>query len=554
MQHEKQAKKETKLKQEFNLLDEPWIRVLDQKMTVQELTPTELLADAHEIAGLAGETEAQDVAVLRFLEAVLYSAYMRIDMNGSPSPVNDTDEALERWSSIWEQGRFNILPIKTYIEQYRDRFWLFDDTHPFYQNPCDKMGTRNKASKLNGAISESNNKARLFSERSGLDKERLTYAEAARWLLFLNGFDDSAGKAFTKGRKMPSPGVGWLGKLGLVSITGHNLFETLMLNLTMLRDGMEEWEPLDKECAFWEIPEPRMDERTEIPVPGNLASLYTLQSRHIRLIRDGGYVTGYYLLGGDFFQTENAFAEQMTIWNKSEKKGKTSYYPKKHDKSVQAWKEFPEIALSKQEGHVPGVISWVRRLQDIGIIPDDYQIGIRFYCTYYDSKNCSITDSYSDNMSFWIGLLFETDAEWHTVISNEAVLCEKTAYTVKRLAENVHKAAGMRPSKNDRDPYSAEYAREQFYSEADSLFREWLGSLKAGTDKTEAVEQLRKNIISIAYRTGYSIVNGSGPAAFIGRDVTEKGKDGTKTRHYSTPEATNWFTRSIREIYGGDVN
>ena len=64
----------------------------------------------------------------------------------------------------------------------------------------------------------------------------------------------------------------------------------------------------------WELEQPRSAERTEIALPDNPAQLLTLQSRRLLLNREGETVTGFTLLGGDFFARENAFAEQMTVW------------------------------------------------------------------------------------------------------------------------------------------------------------------------------------------------------------------------------------------------
>ena len=63
----------------------------------------------------------------------------------------------------------------------------------------------------------------------------LGFAEAARWLLYINAFDDTSAKP--KGKGLPSPGVGWLGRLGLITGVGNNLFETLLLNLVLIKDG-----------------------------------------------------------------------------------------------------------------------------------------------------------------------------------------------------------------------------------------------------------------------------------------------------------------------------
>lgn len=132
---------------------------------------------------------------------------------------------------MWTLGHLPEKPIYDYLESYRERFWLFHPTRPFWQVPTAAIGTQYTAAKLNGELSESSNKVRLFPVRTGEDKSTVSYAEAARWLLYVNGFDDTSAKP--KGKGLPSTGAGWLGKLGLITAKGDNLFETLMLNFVI---------------------------------------------------------------------------------------------------------------------------------------------------------------------------------------------------------------------------------------------------------------------------------------------------------------------------------
>ena len=53
----------------------------------------------------------------------------------------------------------------------------------------------------------------------------------------------------------------------------------------------------------------------EIPLPGNQAALLTLQCRRILLLRKDQRVVGYMEAAGDYFPKENAFSEQMTLWD-----------------------------------------------------------------------------------------------------------------------------------------------------------------------------------------------------------------------------------------------
>lgn len=60
---------------EFNLLDEPWIRVLKKDCSEQEVSITEALIHAHEYLDLSGDMPEQDMAVLRLLLAVLHTVF-----------------------------------------------------------------------------------------------------------------------------------------------------------------------------------------------------------------------------------------------------------------------------------------------------------------------------------------------------------------------------------------------------------------------------------------------------------------------------------------------
>ena len=58
---------------EFNLIDEPWICVRDNGCEVKEISIRQVFEHAQDYTELAGETKTQDMAVLRFLLAVIYT-------------------------------------------------------------------------------------------------------------------------------------------------------------------------------------------------------------------------------------------------------------------------------------------------------------------------------------------------------------------------------------------------------------------------------------------------------------------------------------------------
>ena len=538
---------------EFNLLDEPWVRVLCPDCTVREVSLTDALLHAHEYKSLAGELPTQDVAVLRLLLAVLHTVFSRVDVQGENAPISagtEPDLALDRWESLWRLQHFPVQPITTYLEKWHERFWLFHPERPFWQVPQAKIGTAYSAAKLNGEISESGNKLRMFTAYSGTGKSALTYAQAARWLLYVNGYDDTSAKP--KGKGLPSTGAGWLGKLGLILAQGDTLFETLMLNLVLLKDGEQPWQP---PLPCWELEHARSTERTEIPQPDNPAALLTLQSRRLLLNREGESVTGYTLLGGDFFERENAFCEQMTVWRAAQasKNAPVVYLPKRHDPAKQFWREFSSVFLQESGGRCPGVVWWIEELIHPKNAILDRKTLIRFQITGvgYGDKDFFVTDTFSDSLTFHAALLDELGRRWRQKITVEIDRCGKLAQAVGNLAKNLDIAASDPDHAGKKN--SAKAAQEQFYFRLDQPFRRWLCDIDPAWDSETAekhIFQWRADAKRIAQTLGRQLVDRSGSAAFIGRMVKSSGsKASDKGKYYSAPRVYNWFLADVKKVY-----
>jgi CRISPR system Cascade subunit CasA len=522
----------------YNLIDEPWIKVLTADDDIHEISLLELFRNAHQIKSLAGEIPAQDFAILRLLLAIIHSIFARYDIHGNLANISSPSEAINRWVELFDAREFPAHLIEKYLRHFEDRYYLIHPRFPFYQVAGMGDSTEYTAAKLNGELSESSNKLRLFPQRSGNGKQSMGYAEAARWLLYINGFDDTASKPRKKG--LPSPGAGWLGKLGLIAAVGENLFETLLFNSVFLKDGDDKlW---GKEKPLWEVEEPITTERREIAAPDNLSELYTLQSRRLLLMWDNDRVIGYKLLGGDFFQKENALVEQMTLWRNAAKK-KTDppeFTPRRHDPSRQIWRDFSLLVKSDVSHRKPGVVGWLSRLRAENYIRR-VQFRFQIASVKYGDKDFMIEDVFGDSLIFNSELLTELGESWITRIIDEIKYTDSLVYHAGKLASDLERASG---NSGESDKRSS--TREQAYHLIDEPFRLWLESINPLEDihrMDEICDRWFTEAKGIIRDLGNTVVGQAGPAAFVGRYSMDKATN--KMKLFTSPEAYNQFLYRI---------
>lgn len=488
---------------EFNLLDEPWIIVKTKTNETKTWSILELFEHAHEAQELAGELPTQDIAIMRLLLAIMHGAFVTDE-------IETADDAIDLWTSMWEEKQFRFDEIKAYLETYHDRFWLFHPTQPFYQSAHIKqnMDSYKEAkgkkvspeikwktvARLVGDLFQSDNKARLFPMRTGKEQEYLTYAEAARWLLHLNGFDDNSAKT-------PVPkGPGYLAQLGLLYAKGRNLFETLMLNFVLVDDRDEVFADGDEDSkAYWEKPIYETIEQ-EISQPRAQKDLLTMQSRRIFLRREQGVVTGYLLTMGDYFAKDASLLnETMTVWSEDKIRG---FLPKEHQLKCQIWRDFSSLlgmnvdTKSKQ----PGVIHWLQLLDDE--IEEIKPLHICITGTKYkwQSPAWQFVDYIQDSLAINASLLDKMNEVWIQEIVKLLVRTENAVRSFGNFATNLAEVSGDSLQENSlkKKQEIRKAAEEEGYYHLDQVFRRWLRCI--APDKDE-LEKRTAEWLSIAKKT-----------------------------------------------------
>ena len=109
-------------KMKFNLVEDPWIKVLDKKTTeIKKLTLIEVFTNTSRYSRLSGEMSSQDLAVMRFLLAILTTVYLRFDMDGNAYPWLDKKENFFDIDKFAGEG--NIGHMFQQVEIYKNKLF-----------------------------------------------------------------------------------------------------------------------------------------------------------------------------------------------------------------------------------------------------------------------------------------------------------------------------------------------------------------------------------------------------------------------------------------------
>lgn len=218
---------------EFNLICEPWIPCIELEGERVELGIKCTLLRAHKLREIVDDSPLVTVAVHRMLLALLYRAF-----NG-PTGMAD-------WKKLWEAGQFATDgPVPAYLDKWRDRFFLFHDTHPFMQvaklnlNECKPNGDvkSDRSSPMMRLAKEAPDASGriLFDHRSGTERPEYKPWHIAKMILSAQSY---AGTGVASGGRVdnnqisPTPCSFAPCVDGLILwLQGDNLFQTLMLNL-----------------------------------------------------------------------------------------------------------------------------------------------------------------------------------------------------------------------------------------------------------------------------------------------------------------------------------
>jgi CRISPR system Cascade subunit CasA len=529
----------------FNLIDEPWIPVQNVDGSIAEVSLRDAFRSADRIRELDGELPTQVFALTRLLVAVLYRA-----------TVSDDGAGWDRgqWQGYWRDG-LPLREIDDYLDAVHDRFWLIHPERPFFQVP-DLAAMSGEVKDTSALILDVPSKP-LFTNRSGAASLGLRFAEAARWLVNAQAFDASGiktgavGDPRVKGGRGYPQGQAWAGHLGGILLEGADLRETLLLNFVV--PGEEAFAiDADADIPPWEDDVPDTSEARAGLRPHGPIRLATWQSRRIRLVADGDLIVGCVLAYGDPLTPQNQFRhEAMTAWRYSEpqskKAGVRTYMPREHLPGRAFWRGIaallPRTEATNDLALQPATLGALGDRRLSGAIADDAQIGIRAIGVLYGTQQAVIDDIVDDRLDIAIALLREEGAALAVEAENAVSRADDGVRALRRLAENLVRAAGGSP-----DDAAGQRARVEAaaYARLDGAYRTWLAGLTAGTVPAEAITDWKQRAYRHLRELGSRLVRDSSPTAWEGREIRSL----QRTELVNTSRAEIWFLRALDAALG----
>jgi len=499
----------------YNLLKEQWLPCLDQQNELKSFSIVEALINAHNISGVESNLPILKGALNLFLLAFVWGAF-RLQ--------NDNE-----WENIWNEGKFSEERIRIYASRWEDRFDLFSEKYPFYQDP--QFGRRNKdiqnlkkghrpvPKTISGLLLHlsSGNNATLFDHT--MDDLPATYSlsQAAQLLIMLQSFSlgGMSSASIAKDRYYTDSLFG----RGILFLNhGLSLFETLMMNILPVNAGLID--SSEKDQPAWEQDDPFDTDRFS---PEGPMDLLTWQSRRILLIPhenhlETGVMNFYVAPGFGVVETYlNPYYQYRLIKSGSDQ----SFTPLRFRADYSLWRDSSAILGTKSEKRIPAFpVAWAQ-YRKVHEIPGRDPVTLDLYgmCTepgkkkayFYAHENFSAPSIYLDN-SYLLSRMEEYLSLAKSVSSALYLAVRELArFIVAPLHDQEN---GRTPGSEDTGPlqqhWNAEYL---FWSRLEPAFFEFLEILPKSEE--EAFGKWGQALRSAARETlNYAISQvGTDPAA-----------------------------------------
>jgi len=525
----------------FNLIDEPWVLVLDAAGQRMELSLRETFHRAGEMRALSGDIATQTFAVLRVLLAVLHRAVYGLG-ELSPSIYSSTD-----WQQALEQ-------VDAYLDAFHDRFWMQHPVQPFMQ-VADLTTSGSADPDLSRIICDGPGSSTFLTTRLGQSLTSIPWSQAARWLVHVQAFDiagihsGAIGDPRVKAGKGYGIGTGWAGQIGGIYAEGDSIRNTLLLNLIApggahLIGGPNDL-PIWERPALSQLPQDWLSGSADQSYrqPTGPVDVFTWASRRIRLFGTQSHTTGVINAQGDRLTPQNRFqVEPFTAWRYSEqqtkKLGIAVYMPLKHEPGRAFWRGLGALLPQSQQTDAqgkpaprrpPALIDWLAESRYGGLIK------LRSVGISYGSQEAAFSELVTDELVLPAVILDPSAVDLQQEVALAVDCADKAVFAVVKLAENIAQAAGADPQLDS----SANKAKAVAYAHLDQSFRQWVRSIRATSNPVDLRAAWQSEVRHQLEALGAEIADAAGPPALVGRTIAK--------RHVDAGLAMAWFRKQLRD-------
>lgn len=566
----------------FNLISDPWIKVLDFNNQIQTISLTTLFNHPTRYQKLAGETNFQNLAVLRFILAILTTVYTRFDPDGQPynflsidpstmqvDPSLDPEDVqenfednadvlLQTWSTLNQLQHFTPIALN-YLKRYQKHFDLFDPDTPFYQvthdfyNSVASIGSTRKdfrietgkgtipITMLNRAINQSNNSKNVFNNQPAKLQNQISPAALIRWLITYQNCAGSSDKGKTQygNTHRLSNYRGWLYSTTPVYLQGNNLFETIMLNFKL---DPSPYRSIIQHPVWEQDFKSYLDFRLSQAVPHDLASLYTLWSRLFYIDWTNPASPIVFGLGLPGFEATDTFIEPMTVWSYRPVNSNSPAGDRPTSLSVDRlnnsqshlWQNFgnyvplysskdSENSKNSKSPKIPQIIDWIHTLQDNSLIDAARPLTLVLSAMASDGNTSSQQPAQEiyDEMSLTPSLVLEDPKFWSQRIE---ILIKNTQFVAADYYKFAKAAGNLAGLSDANAKIYATNQLERFYDGLNIPFNRWLSHLTIHDDRDQKSALWRDFLKQYSHRFGRLLLNQSSPQQRRGQLNLDTGK------------------------------
>ena len=489
---------------EFNLLDEPWIPVIDGSNQSRRVSIVDAILNSSEYRGLDCELPSENFAVLRLLIAFLYSSL---------------ELTMDNWEDYWNNG-FPEDQVRAYADRWHDRFWLIHPERPFMQ-VADLRTKDGHYFGLNKIISDVK-PISVYYTRTLSSVQTVGYDIAAVYLLSAIAYDPCGAHTACVGDPRQGVTKGSVGKVyptiaqcaqmtGIMP-TGSNLRKTFLLcSPASDSDMLQQLEP-DRvvggaaDRPIWEGDPLRVGGTTSDNKlrPRGVVENLTMSSRRIKLFSNGTEVDGCLITAGDAIDLVNGRAyEQMCSWALRDDpvhKGLKIWKPVIRTPERSLWRGMQALLADDSNQNAinrrPLILEWEHELLRERILTPSDKIIINAATVRYDvSMSSAVSDILSDAIPMPAKILDNPQSSKTAVEAVSLADCVAKNYVgfARDVAYASERAEGL--TKNEG---SAQFGL--FYAHLQPFYYQWLSDYN--DDDNDPLESwkvtLREETIKLA--------------------------------------------------------